>query len=76
MCKFKDEDTGTFEWLPADWLLNYSINELKYTHLSCFFLISSAEYISQQDLDAHYQVFFNIISVLIYQTTIINTWIT
>jgi hypothetical protein len=48
---------------------------MKWTHLICFFLISLAEYISRDDLDAHYQVFFNITSVLTYQTTIIGVWL-
>jgi len=76
-CSFLIEDDvdGRYEFRPADSILKECSNSMKWTHLICFFLISLAEWISRDDLDAHYQVFFNITSVLCYQTTIIGVWL-
>lgn len=75
MCQYRIGLTEEYEWLPADNYLRRYVDEIQWTHLSCFFLISLANYIRNQDLDAHFSVFFNILSCLIYQTTIINIWI-
>ena len=75
MCEFRIDDSEKWEWLPADQLLITQVESIKWTHLSCFFLIQMAEIINLKDLDAHYAVYFNIASCLIYQSTIIENWI-
>lgn len=75
MCEYRIEDTNKFEWKPADLLMIEQVESISWTHLSCFFLIAMAEYMNGTDLDAHFSVYFNIVSCILYQTTIIGIWL-
>ena len=45
-CLFKNVTTKEWVAEPADKLLRESVNDMMWTHFYCFFLISTAEYIS------------------------------
>ena len=78
MCMFRGnnlEEGSNYELKAADSMLIDMKAEMMWTHIICFFLISIASWISVDDLDSHFQVFFNIISVLTYQITIIDIWL-
>jgi len=55
-CKFliNEDVEGRYEFRAADVFLTEQCNHMKWTHLTCFFLISLADWISRDDLDAHY----------------------
>ena len=75
MCLFRIGDTNEFEMLPADQLLHDQVVSISWQHFICFMLISVAEQMSAVDLDAHYSVYLNIMSCLLYQTTVIGIYL-
>ena len=67
MCQFLKEDGENYELQPADTLLIEQVNSISLQHLICFLLISIAEFMNNTDLDAHFSVYLNIVSCLLYQ---------
>ena len=67
MCQFKIDHPiveNSYEWREADYLFKTNVDEIKWTHLTCFFLIYIAEYMNSTDLEAHYSVYFNVMSCI------------
>ena len=66
MCMFRIGDSNEFEQLPADILLRQQVDSISWQHFYCFMLISIAEKMNGSDLDAHYSVYLDVMSCLLY----------